>query len=257
MNFHSKYAEFYDLFYHDKDYAAEAGFVLELAAQAGIKPGRLLDLGSGTGRHAIEWARSGIEVHGVERSQEMLVLANKRVPDSCRQFVTFSQGDIRNLEVADKSCDLVTAMFAVLGYITDQDDLVDLLRRIRRTLSANGLFICDTWSAAAVYKDGPRDRLTVAKGPEGSLYRFARSQLDIDKQVVTVHYTLIDSGNPLNSYEEEHKVRFFSPAEMGLLARAAGMELIFSCPFLKKDSRLGLMDWNASWVFKNTCSTSA
>ena len=121
----------------------------------------------------------------------MLALAHKRVPDSCRQFVTFSQGDIRKLKTADKPFDLVTAMFAALGYITDQDDLVDLLRRIQRSLSPKGLFICDTWSAAAVYKDGPRDRLTVAKGPEGSLYRFARSQLDIDKEVVIVHYTLI------------------------------------------------------------------
>ena len=60
MNFQSKYAEFYDLFYRDKNYAAEAGFVLELAAQAGIKPGRILNLedqapavtlSDGQGRH--------------------------------------------------------------------------------------------------------------------------------------------------------------------------------------------------------------
>ena len=38
MNFASIYAECYDLFYGDKDYAAEARFVLDLAAQFGVRP---------------------------------------------------------------------------------------------------------------------------------------------------------------------------------------------------------------------------
>lgn len=40
----SEYSDFYDLYYADKDYAAEADFILELAARFGDTPKTLLDM---------------------------------------------------------------------------------------------------------------------------------------------------------------------------------------------------------------------
>jgi SAM-dependent methyltransferase len=251
MNFAGIYAECYDLFYGDKDYAAEARFVLDLAAQFGVRSKRVLDLGCGTGRHALEWAGLGIEVHGIERSQAMLDQAAARVPEACRHLLTLSRGDLRELQVAAGSFDLVTAMFAVLGYVTDEGDLLDLFRRIRAALRPGGLFICDAWHGVAVLKEGPGERLAVFDRPQGRLYRFARSRLVPGEHVVAVHYTVVDTaGCPAVHHEETHHMRFFTAGEMRLLAKAADLELACSCPFMEKDRPLGLTDWNACWVFQ-------
>src|SRR2546430_11502469 len=65
--FQAGYSAYYDLLYHDKDYAAEARFVAELVRRHGGRPPagvELLDLACGTGRHLIELARLGMVVAG-------------------------------------------------------------------------------------------------------------------------------------------------------------------------------------------------
>lgn len=251
MSFEHKYSEYYDLFYKKKDYEAEARFVLQLAEIVGVKPCTILDLGCGTGRHAIEWARLGIEVRGIEGSESMYHQAATRIPKEYEDLISFSLVDLRKFEI-DKCYDIVTAMFAVLGYIGDEADLIDLFKRIYDALRPGGLFVCDTWNGAAVFREGPGDRMTVFDLPEGRLYRFASSRMIPHEQICVVHYTLVDTANSPGVYEEDHSMRFFSTGEMRLLAKASGMELVRACPFMQKDRELTLSDWNASWVFQRT-----
>src|SRR5262245_2078143 len=90
-----RYAHFYDLLYRDKDYAAEARFVHQRLAAAGAGGGHLLELGSGSGRHAIELARLGWSVTGYDRSPGMVGAANRRVERDrdAASRVLFSIGD--------------------------------------------------------------------------------------------------------------------------------------------------------------------
>ena len=57
MTVFADYAPWYDLLYQDKDYAAETAFVEARLRDHGAAPGKLLDLGCGTGLHAIAFAR--------------------------------------------------------------------------------------------------------------------------------------------------------------------------------------------------------
>ena len=74
-----KYSTYYDLLYRDKDYAAEAEYVARTIRS--IVPGArsILELGSGTGRHGRLLAAMGFNVHGIERSAEMVAVAKLRV----------------------------------------------------------------------------------------------------------------------------------------------------------------------------------
>src|SRR5256885_707545 len=97
--FGANYAGFYDLFYADKDYAAEAAFVRDIIQRHKPNARSILDLGCGSGRHAVEFARAGLMVTGVERSGDMIAHAKDRIERlslDLRSQLTLVEGDASN-----------------------------------------------------------------------------------------------------------------------------------------------------------------
>jgi SAM-dependent methyltransferase len=81
----------YDRYAHTKGTVQEVDHVVEaLGLTAGQ---RVLDVGCGTGRHAHELARRGVEVHGVDISERFIEIAATAAPDGA----TFERGDARTL----------------------------------------------------------------------------------------------------------------------------------------------------------------
>jgi SAM-dependent methyltransferase len=78
-----------------QDVHGEASFV------SALSPVSVLDAGCGTGRVAIELARRGVEVVGVDQSASMLATAASRAPD-----VTWVESDIAELDL-DRVFDVV------------------------------------------------------------------------------------------------------------------------------------------------------
>src|SRR5260370_41240685 len=78
--FGADYANAYDVLYQDKDYASECDLIERVFAEyaAGRRVKGVLDLGCGTGGHAVPLAERGYEVVGVDRSAEMLRHAVER-----------------------------------------------------------------------------------------------------------------------------------------------------------------------------------
>lgn len=103
-------------------------------------PGRLVDLGCGTGRHAVAFAQRGFEVLGVDLSLEMLRqlqqkarLANVRVPGVC--------ANLCDLDALPESCfDSAILMYATLGMIPAAADRARVLQHIHRIVKPGGQF---------------------------------------------------------------------------------------------------------------------
>lgn len=78
MPFAKNYAEIYDLLYKDKDHSAEAIAIHHLIQK--YRPGAktILDLGCGTGDHAIALTKLGYVVTGLDLSADMIDLARKK-----------------------------------------------------------------------------------------------------------------------------------------------------------------------------------
>ncbi len=66
------YAAYYDLLYQDKNYHKEAQYIYRFLEENGIRSGEILELGSGTGRHAEEFVKMGFCVHGIDLSEKMV-----------------------------------------------------------------------------------------------------------------------------------------------------------------------------------------
>jgi ubiquinone/menaquinone biosynthesis C-methylase UbiE len=97
------YASYYDLLYQDKNYVAESSFVEGLLKKYGLPTGSsLLELGSGTGRHAESFARMGYSVYGIDLSPAMVSSANSRKTDESGSQLHFEVGDVRNVRVSQK-----------------------------------------------------------------------------------------------------------------------------------------------------------
>ena len=77
--FNDSYAATYDTVYAEKNYAAECKAVENLIAKFGRGEIRkMLDLGCGTGRHAVIFAGDGFDVTGVDQSEPMVARARDR-----------------------------------------------------------------------------------------------------------------------------------------------------------------------------------
>ena len=120
MTVFNDYANMYDLFYKDKDYSAGCHYVIDLINKYSELPiSSILDIGCGTGGHALIWAKDGIDVAGLDMSPTMLKYANEKVSE-LELPISFIEGDVRSFDIGRKF-DAVTAMFAVMSYQTQTD----------------------------------------------------------------------------------------------------------------------------------------
>ena len=149
--FGKEYADQYDTFYHDKDYEAECDLIEEVFRRYADKPVKsILDLGCGTGSHAISLARRGYQVTGVDCSPEMITQAKAKLQSQPLppQFQSqFLEGDVRSLDL-DRQFDAVIMMFAVLGYQLTNDDVSNTLRTVCHHLKRGGGYLCLTSGTA-------------------------------------------------------------------------------------------------------------
>jgi len=102
-----------------------------LASFAGELSGRsVLDVGTGTGRAALQMARAGARVTAVDSSEEMLTVAQQRAANE-HLTLTFAVADGHRLEFANQSFDVVICL-RVLMHAVDWHALVAELCRVAR-----------------------------------------------------------------------------------------------------------------------------
>lgn len=244
--FGSAYANVYDALYHDKDYSAECDMIEDILKRYGESPVRsILDLGCGTGNHAVPFAERGYDVVGVDCSQEMINSAKTKA-ESKNLHCDFHLADIRQLEL-NRKFDAVVMMFAVLGYQLENADVLAALKSARKHLNSRGLLIFDVWYGPAVLAQRPAERIKIILTSNNNrILRAASGDLDTLRQICTVRYHLWQlNGNILAAEtEEEHHMRFFFSQELELFTQIAGfrLERLGSFPDFENDP--GENTWN-------------
>ncbi|MBM4043581.1 MAG: class I SAM-dependent methyltransferase [Planctomycetes bacterium] len=228
----SEYARYYDLLYKDKDYAGEADYVHGLIQR--FRPGArtVLELGSGTGKHAALLAERGYEVHGIERSAEMLASAEELVAERKRlnpeqPAPAFSLGDIRTVRIG-RRFDAVISLFHVVSYQITNEDILAALRTAREHLHADGVFVFDAWYGPAVLTERPAVRVKRMSDAHIEVTRLAEPRLLFNDDVVEVNYHVFIRNTrtgEVRETRETHLMRYVFEPEVRLLAAATGFRV--------------------------------
>lgn len=246
-----KYADLYDSIYYDKNYDIECDFLEEIFDKySKTKIKNVLDLGCGTGGHAIPLALRGYNVSGIDFSSKMIDIAREKVKKKkLEEKVCFEIGNVQNFNLKE-SFDSIICMFAVLGYQITNNELFETLKTIRKSLKKDGLFIFDFWYGPAVIKERPEERIKIIQDGDMRIIRVATPEINIQKSLVTVSYKLFYlQGNQLiKEFKEEHNMRFLFLPELDFFLSQADLKLIRVCPFLKPQYEVNEETWNITAI---------
>lgn len=224
MNFES-YSKYYDLLYHDKDYASEVKYIDSVLKRYGKEVETILEFGSGTGTHSRLLTEIGYKIQGIEKSASMVELASK---GNVNDNFTITLGDISETSF-NREFDAVISLFHVISYVEENEQLLKVFKNAKNHLNKGGLFIFDVWYTPAVYHQMPEPRIKNMENQEIKVIRFAEPKVKYRNNIVDVNYKLfiknkVDSS--LLEIEETHRMRHFSEPEILLLAEMTGFEVI-------------------------------
>lgn len=213
------YAHYYDLLYRDKDYEEEANYVASFIRAHNPTATRILELGCGTGGHAVHLAALGYTVHGIDLSDSMLARANARKaaqPPEVATRLTFGRGDVRTLRTG-KSYDAVVSLFHVMSYQTSNSDLLATFETAYSHLLPGGLFLFDFWYGPAVLTEQPELRVKRLEDEHVEITRIAEPELKVNGSTVDVKYTLFikdKASQQIQQITESHKLRYLFLGEL-------------------------------------------
>lgn len=242
------YAGQYDELYAEKDYAAECDLIERAFRRFGPgRPDTVLDVGCGTGGHAIELGRRGYALTGVDLSEHMLARASaKAAALPAPQRPKWLRGDAIDFATG-QVFDAATMMFAVVGYLTSNDAVLAGLRNIRSQLRSGAPFICDFWYGPSVLSVRPTDRVRVLRSGTRQVIRKASTTLDIASHAADVNFTIwtLEGDRLVGEANEMHRLRYFFPLEFALLLQQAGFAQCSMTAFPSLDAPLTEQSWNA------------
>ncbi len=133
-------SEFYD--YHAK--RGDVEFYVGMATEFG---GPVLELGCGTGRLLIPAARAGVNITGLDNSEEMLEICRRKLeaePSEVRSRANLVHADMREFDLGTEFS-LVTIPFGPFNCLVSVEEHIRCLKCIGLHLCRAGALVMDLW----------------------------------------------------------------------------------------------------------------
>ena len=195
--------------------AVETAQILSLI---GVDAGAsILDLCCGVGRHAVELARLGYRVTGVDRTSGYLDEARERAKDAGVE-VELVEEDMRSFR-REGAFDAVLNLFTSFGYFEDRDDDRKVVRNIHSSLKEGGRLLMEMMGKEIIArKFAERD------------WRRVGDYIVLEERRLSGGWSWIEDRWIIIKGEERKEVtlahRLYSGAELSWLLEEAGFKIV-------------------------------
>lgn len=141
MSYYNIFSHFYDRLTDDVDYKKRTKYIIRLFERFDRKPTLLLDFACGTGNFSVQFAKMGIDVIGVDRSEGMLSVAQDK-NYSLKQPVLYLHQSGEELDLFG-TVDGAVCCLDSLNHITDYENFKKCISNVSLFLEPERLFIFD------------------------------------------------------------------------------------------------------------------
>ena len=231
-------ARFYDKIWGRHDYDADVKFLAYLFRKYRCKS--VIDIGCGTGNHALRLSRLGYRVTGVDISSSMLKIAKAKDKGARIRFV---QGDMKRLGKAipkSQRFDAAICLGQVFYHLMTEKHVQTFLKELRKLLKPNGLFVFNARNAKKIDEENLNKLLLDHIINEEKLQLLVLTYNTRDSQdpniIIWNPIYLIKDNNKVDLQIREHKLRWFEFSILKKIITENGFEIIatYSGPMKEK-----------------------
>ncbi len=205
-------ADSYDDMYGEMfDVEATVKVLAELAGK-----GPTLELAIGTGRIALPLKLAGVDVSGIDISEEMVAKMREKEGGA---DIPVTMGDFATVPV-EGTYSLVYLVFNTIFGLTTQEEQITCFRNVAEHLSDDGCFVVEAFvpDLTRFVRD---QRLSTLSVDASTVQIDATRHVPAKQNISASHVIITEEGIKLYPVE----LRYIWPSEMDLMARLAGLKL--------------------------------
>lgn len=215
-------------------------------ARASKDVGPVLELGCGTGRLTVPLAKSGLEIHGIDASGDMLDIVNEKLaaePEEVQERVNLYRASFDTFELSHRY-GLVFFSSDTFRHLVGTDVQLAALARIKRHLAPGGRLVIDhsVVDVRTALEADSVEQNFVFGGPDGEEWHVALvPKIDVARGLLTdiVQVEKLPPRSPTSAprgrkrqtaaierYRARADMALMFPRELFLLLRTAGFKVV-------------------------------
>ncbi len=140
-NSYGIFADYYDRFTKNVSYVSYARRLDGIIMQRHKKRGSIVDLGCGTGTLDLLLSEMGYSVTGIDRSYEMLTVADKKLRDASKK-ATFVRQDMTCFSLPQRA-DAVISTLDGINHLKSAEAVTKTFKSVSKNLRHGGIFVFD------------------------------------------------------------------------------------------------------------------
>lgn len=233
---YNRFAYLYDELINDVNYKEWLDYYFKIFQRYGLKPKLGLDLGCGTGNLTTLFADKGVEMTGIDLSEDMLMVAREKAEG--RDILYLNQ-DMCEFELYG-TVDFIVSSLDCINYITDKRELLKVMKLANNYLNPGGLFIFDI-NTPYKLENITGNNTFILENDE--VFCSWQNEFDKKRKISDFYLTFFcKEGEKYQRFDEEHSERAYSIEEIASVIENAGMKLLsvydemsFKKPTLKSE----------------------
>lgn len=222
MQSYGDFAQVYDLFMKDVPYQEWGKHIEKVWQKYNIKPKLIAELGCGTGSLANFFANKGIDVIGIDNSDQMLGVAKEKSQAQGLDVLYLLQ-DMQDFELYG-TVDSIYSSCDSINYILEEAELLQTFKWVNNYLEPGGIFIFDI-NTQYKYED-ILGHNTFAYNKEEASYiweNYYEEEEQINQYLVT--FFVREENGKYHKFKELHQERMYTLETINKLLEQAGMDV--------------------------------